>query len=233
VLPRAYLTTHEVNVIAVNWGAGTKTPCYDWAKNRVRDVGQVVGELLDFIIGQEARNWNRLTIVGQGLGAHVAGFAGRSVKNGKVGTIFGLDPAGPLYDASDRKSRLNTEDAQYTECIHTNWKCYGIKEPICTTDFYPNSGYEQPGCWANTCDHSRAVDLFAESLKVNKLRGNKCRAMTIIENFSGDDCCGPKASMGGEPGNINNLNVNGIYNVKTSDMIPFGGRQFYNKICWT
>jgi Lipase len=77
----------------------------------------------------------------------MAGFVGKKVKNGKVGTIVALDAAGPLYTNKSENSRLAKTDATYTECIHTNTDCYGILEPICQVNFYPNSGFDQPGCF--------------------------------------------------------------------------------------
>ena len=37
--------------------------------------------------------------------AHVAGFVGKRVQRGRVDTIFGLDPAGPLFDANNPNGR--------------------------------------------------------------------------------------------------------------------------------
>lgn len=31
-------------------------------------------------------------------------------------------------------------------------------------DFYPNNGMSQPGCILSTCDHSRAWEIYAESI---------------------------------------------------------------------
>lgn len=59
---------------------------------RTKSIGPVVGMFLDFLIGNDTRAWDDLTIVGHSLGAHIAGFTGRTVKLGKVGTIIGLDP---------------------------------------------------------------------------------------------------------------------------------------------
>lgn len=91
-LRSAYLRNHDVNIIVASWGSGSKTICYNWAAQRVDQVGNLVGEFLDFLLGDDEKAWNALTIVGHSLGAHVAGFAGRAATKGKVGTIVGLDP---------------------------------------------------------------------------------------------------------------------------------------------
>lgn len=43
-------------------------------------------------MGYDEDKWKKLSVVGHSLGAHIAGFAGKSVKKGKIGTIIGLDP---------------------------------------------------------------------------------------------------------------------------------------------
>lgn len=44
------------------------------------------------------------------------------------------------------QNRLDKKDADYVECVHSSVDCYGIKRPICHSDFYPNEGYKQAGC---------------------------------------------------------------------------------------
>lgn len=196
----------------MGWGAGSKTLCYDWAKKRVRDVGKVVAEFLDNLLANDLSKWRQLTIVGHSLGSHIAGIAGRNVKNGRVGTIVALDPAGPLFNFKDVRSRLTRKDAEYVEVIHTNGDCYGMKEAIGTADFYPNGGKRQPGCYDDVCHHSRSIDIFVESIgNENKFHATKCRV--AIDN--------PSVKMGGEPGN-RNKKVFGTFCLKTSSRRPFG-----------
>lgn len=91
-LKESYLKNHDVNVVVSSWGSGSKTLCYNWAVQRVELVGKMIGEFLNFLMDDDEYAWERLTIVGHSLGAHVAGFAGKAVQKGKVGTIIGLDP---------------------------------------------------------------------------------------------------------------------------------------------
>lgn len=79
----------------------------------------------------------------------------------------GLDPAGPLFSTRNPESRIDSGDANYVECIHTNGPTLliiglGIGAGICDADFYPNGGTSQPGCLMNTCSHLRAVDLYGK-----------------------------------------------------------------------
>lgn len=51
---------------------------------------------------------------------------GKNVHRGKIGTIFGLDPAGPLFSVNNPAERLASGDASYVEGIHTNGRANGI-----------------------------------------------------------------------------------------------------------
>jgi pancreatic triacylglycerol lipase len=91
ILVPSYLNNFDVNVLVVGWGLGANTPCYGWAVERSYRVGKVVAEFLDFLLGYDQDKWDQLTMVGHSLGAHICGYAGKRVRRGKVGTIFGLD----------------------------------------------------------------------------------------------------------------------------------------------
>lgn len=78
------------------------------------------------------------------------------MKRGKLNTIIGLDPAGPLFDVREPEERIAVGDAEYVECIHTNGGIlgvgFGIGANICDADFFPNGGSTQPGCLSNYCN---------------------------------------------------------------------------------
>jgi Lipase len=52
------------------------------------------------------------------------------VKRGRINTIIGLDPAGPLFYIRHPEGRLDIGDAEYVEAIHTNGRATGIGFPI-------------------------------------------------------------------------------------------------------
>lgn len=82
---------------------------------------------------------------------------------------------------------------------------------------------------ANKCDHSRAVKLFAESLKGNKFQSQRCNEPV---DFGEEGkalkkaCNGSHAMMGGEPGNKNDWNVYGVYYLETSSSEPFSLNEY-------
>lgn len=199
------------------WGRGSRTFCYDWAKKRVRIVGSVVAEFMDFILGSDPLKWKQLTIVGHSLGAHIAGIAGKRVKLGKIGTIVGLDPAAPLFRIKDVQSRLYKNDAEYVEIIHSNGHCLGMKTAIGKADFYVNGGNEQPGCFDDICDHGRSIEVFRESIAAeNNFYAKPCRQRRFIMNKS------KFTLMGGEANEGNQKNITGTFCLTTRSQRPFG-----------
>lgn len=91
-------------------------------------------------------NYSRVSLVGHSLGAHIAGIAAKNVRRGRINTIIGLDPAGPLFNMNSPTTRLAVTDADYVECVQTDNRNFGIGEPLGHVDFFPNGGSNQPGC---------------------------------------------------------------------------------------
>lgn len=70
----AYLDYHNVNVIVVDWGAGSNHFDYCIPRRRVSVVGKALAKLLDRLLGSsDQRLWDQLTLVGHSLGAHASG----------------------------------------------------------------------------------------------------------------------------------------------------------------
>ncbi|CRK90495.1 CLUMA_CG004162, isoform A [Clunio marinus] len=220
----AYLRNNDFNVIVVDWSRGAQTINYVQARNRVGPVGRILANFIDFLHDNEALNFEELTVVGFSLGAHVAGFAGKNVNRGRINTIIGLDPAGPLFPIRNPSERLNATDAEYVEIIHTNSRMTGIGFPIGDADFYPNGGMTQPGCVRHFCHHDRAPLFFIESINSNNFFARACLSFSNI----GRDCIGEEVTMGGEPSNSKN-SVRGIFYLTTNRRPPFAqgprGRQ--------
>lgn len=57
----------DFNVFTVDWGLGAGTPNYILARNRVNEVGQVVGQFIDFL-NVNGMPFNRILISGHSLG---------------------------------------------------------------------------------------------------------------------------------------------------------------------
>lgn len=161
------LNYYDFNVIFIDWSVGSRTINYIGASNRVEGVGSVVAQQIDFLHQHGMIDFNRLTVVGFSLGAHIAGHTGKNVRRGRISQIIGLDPAGPLFSERRPAGRLDATDATYVEAIHTNGPTIvlvgaGIGAPIGHANYWPNGGSSQPGCLTNTCSHSRAVDFYGK-----------------------------------------------------------------------
>lgn len=172
---------------------------------------------MDFLHENQALDFSRLLVTGHSLGAHVAGIAGKNVVRGRINTIIGMDPAGPLFDVNNPRARLDFSDAEYVESIHTDTS-FGIVATISHVDFFPNNGHSQPGCVTSICDHGRAVQFYTEAINSSLLRGTRCTSLNDLrQNIR---CLGDSVIMG-NPANARN-NARGIYQVLTNSQSPFG-----------
>lgn len=163
----AYLLKDNFNIIVVDWSEGASNLKYSQSRNSVNYVGSKVADMIWFLKENAQLNLDTLHLVGHSLGAHICGLTGKLVKDHNLNTIIGLDPAGPLFYEEYPDERLSVDDAEYVEVIHTNAGFYGIQTPIGDADYYINGGEKQPGCGFDIlriCSHSRAFELFAESI---------------------------------------------------------------------
>lgn len=193
------------------------------ARNRVDEIAQVVGALINFLSEEASLKFENVTIIGFSLGAHIAGMTGKKFVKSPIRKVIGLDPAGPRFDINDPDKRLAVDSATYTECIHTGY-ILGTRDPFCQADFYVNGGTNQPGCMpsfgdAYLCSHVRVLYIYIESLTAPKaFYGLRCE--------SADNAL--KKSCSNEPGAFLNNKENerkkieGIFHVTTNGESPYG-----------
>ncbi|XP_052749307.1 phospholipase A1 2-like isoform X1 [Galleria mellonella] len=96
-----------------------------------RFMGEKLGIFLGDII-KAGQDPSKITLIGHSLGAHIAGITGQKVyqtTKKKVARIAALDPAGPCFGNASSVNRLNKEDAEYVDVIHTNAGILGLIEP--------------------------------------------------------------------------------------------------------
>ncbi|XP_072945015.1 pancreatic triacylglycerol lipase [Epargyreus clarus] len=174
----AYLSTMDVNFIAVDWSRLIAFPWYISAVRNTRYMGERLAEFVQFLDSAGVRA-STLHVIGFSLGAEAAGFAGKILRSRGLllGRITGLDPAYPGYSLSNNDGHLAKGDASFVDVLHTNPGLFGFPQPIGDVDFYPNYGsWIQPGCWFDQlirnrefefvygCSHNRAWRLYAESV---------------------------------------------------------------------
>ena len=66
--------------------------------------------------------WNHLYFIGHSLGAQISGQTAHLLKQDKfwkVERITGLDPAKPCFEKADRSLRIDKDDADFVDIIHT------------------------------------------------------------------------------------------------------------------
>lgn len=105
-----------------------------------------------------------------------------------------MDPAGPGFTVPwdfGAGTRLSATDAKYVQCIHTSRGTLGTFKDCGHADFYLNGGYIQPGCVTVLCSHSRAHDIFQESMFPEQIfNGVKCHGSfaNLITKLFGAQC---------------------------------------------
>lgn len=158
------------------------------------------------------KDLDNVHMIGHSLGAHLCGYTGYYLKkdfNMTLGRITGLDPAELAFTETNPMVRLDVTDAKYVDIVHSDATPFvpkiglGLYEPIGHLDFYPNGGFNQPGCdqtlrkrkdgmWISSmfqffsCSHGRAIHLYTESMRT------KCPFTAITcesyEQFLAGDC---------------------------------------------
>lgn len=219
----AFLANDNFNFIVVDWGIGAGTINYVAARLRVRDTGAFVGRFIDFLHEHGFLQFHQLQLIGISLGGQTVGMAGKNTQRGRVQVIMSLDPAGPLFFFGQPHERVNYDDGEYVEVIHTNGGLLGFLEPIGQADFFPNFGSSQPGCITDitgSCSHARAVILHAESINT-RFTGHECAGANGGWDSIRAEQCQPTdrvAFMGGPFGHVGQQ---GNFYMATSDSAPF------------
>lgn len=220
-LREAYMKIGDYNIICVDWSANAETINYPLAAQKVKAVGKQVASFIDFANENVGLSFETLEVDGHSLGAHVAGIAGKNVKNGRIKIIRGLDPASPLFSYDKPEDRLASTDAYYVESIQTCGGLLGFLEPIGKAAFFPNGGKFQPGCGldiSGTCAHSRSYEYYAEAIVHNDFPSMRC----VDHESAVDKNCGKTYSSQrlGSPSNDNS--ASGSYYTPVNNKFPFG-----------
>ncbi|XP_069686187.1 pancreatic lipase-related protein 2-like [Periplaneta americana] len=167
----AYLTKGGVNVIVVDWGPLAKYPCYFTAFFNLWQVGTCTSRMLLGLAAKFQLSMSSVHAVGFSLGAHVAALASQELlllTGERLGRITGLDPALPLFATLYDSWKLDADDADFVDVMHTNVGVFGKIEATGHTDFFVNGGSVQPACTGHynvpLCSHLLAPVYFAESV---------------------------------------------------------------------
>lgn len=164
----AYFQNNEYNIISLDYHPLVLDGCYIEGVRNLRTVGNCTAQLIDYLVTNSIFSFDSIHVIGFSLGGQTAGIIATYLKSGKLKEITGLDPAKPLFIMADNLYKLDQNDAEFVQVIHTDVSSRGVLSPSGHCDFYPNSGIIQPGCESTSdpgsCNHNRAPEYFAESI---------------------------------------------------------------------
>lgn len=184
----------DVNACGVDW---SKLANYEYSISATKHVQIVVDYLAKFIeyLVSLGIKFDNVNMVGHSLGGQISGHAGMRL-GGKVATIYGLDPAGPLFCQpilKDIDKRLDPSDAKFVQVIHTTDGILGCGTDQGHQDFHPDSGLApQTACLLPiasetlspeiiSCSHAQAIQYFHFSLNsINMFIGRRCSSATLF-----------------------------------------------------
>ncbi|KAM6907594.1 lipase member H-like [Xenentodon cancila] len=186
------LARKDINIVVVDWNHGATNLNYLKAMGNTQKAAEILTAFIQ-MMQENGANLSSMHMIGASLGAHISGFVGATFK-GQIGRITGLDPAGPQFTGKDKSRRLDPEDAQFVDVLHTDIDALGFREPVGDIDFYANGGTDQPGCPRTIfgglgyfkCDHQRAVHLFLET--INKTCSSTAFPCSSYEDFLDGRC---------------------------------------------
>ncbi|XP_034176484.2 pancreatic triacylglycerol lipase-like [Osmia lignaria lignaria] len=195
---------------------------YLFSVEKIEALGKEIAKVIDQIV-EAGVDGKKIHIIGHSLGAQVAGYIGRNV-NESLSRITGLDPAGPLFYASN--PHLSASDADFVDIIHTDAGVLGLALATGTVDFFPNRGSgPQPGCTVSEllkgqdelCSHHRSYLFYVESMKNrHAFVAEKC---SNILKFATAQCnSNEKVIMGYDTP----TSANGKFYLVTNSTEPFG-----------
>jgi pancreatic triacylglycerol lipase len=180
-------------VIVIDWRGGSSPPYVQAAAN-IRLIGAITAHVIHMLYEELGmKDLSKVHLIGHSLGSHLCGYAGYTMQRDfgmQIGRITGLDPAEPFFHDVGPLVRLDRTDAKYVDIIHTDAAPFvsdvglGLYDATAHVDFYPNGGWNQPGCdepmtnyieqhkgsffWGVQqflgCNHIRSFQFFTESI---------------------------------------------------------------------
>jgi hypothetical protein len=182
----------DANVISVDWSDGSGSIFWDYLRVQGINTYGVGYQIADFLIGLGV-NPKNTELAGHSLGAHIMGIAGdkyKDITGVSIGTIIGLDAAGPGYNLGTT-GRLDVSDADRVVGIHTNTGGYGWGSPYAKLDIYVKDADGSDlgnSPWLDSDAHSAVTDIYKDLLLGSKYQPTNNGSRGIFGNeFALDD----------------------------------------------
>ncbi|XP_022905351.2 pancreatic triacylglycerol lipase-like [Onthophagus taurus] len=169
----------NANVVIIDWSEHSRQ-IYSTSMARVPIIGDYIAQFILGLVNLEGVDLNQVHLLGHSLGGQLTGFTGKAVQSRtgkKVDRITGLDPAGPGFATASRENRLDSNDANKVDVIHTDSGVLGLGISISVghVNFWPNGGSAiQPGCSEFLCSHSRSAWFYIEGVKSKGFVSTRC-----------------------------------------------------------
>lgn len=132
--------------------------------NNTRKVGNYLARYVKTVIDDCRVPLKNITLIGDGLGAHISSFAAKKLKNWNytIPLLIGSDPMDFEITKADCSERFCKNDAERVVALHTS--LWGIRESLGHLDLWFNNGHNQPGCYGwhmqvenARCSHKRGI----------------------------------------------------------------------------
>ncbi|XP_055942601.1 pancreatic triacylglycerol lipase-like isoform X2 [Argiope bruennichi] len=176
-LKNQYLTLADENVILVDYG--TRTPLTFWNAANARVVGAQIGELIHFLHERCGIPGAIVHLIGHGLGAHIAGYAGE--RQHGLGRITGFGTPEDLghvnfFAAGGKRAKCIPQRTLATgatplEFLQNALFCSHFR----SIDFFLSS-FDQKGCLFVGVECSSYEDFYVGRCNCGS-KGQKCRFM--------------------------------------------------------
>lgn len=138
----AFFDEDDFNIISVDYEPLARIPCYHFAVRNLPVVANCTAQLLDFLVDSNIVPLDTIHVIGFSLGAHAGGMVANYLKKDRqLKRITGLDPAKPMFILADNDHRLDQNDAEFVDVLHTDVFSRGVLLPSGHVDFYANGGF--------------------------------------------------------------------------------------------
>ncbi|XP_067637638.1 vitellogenin-1-like [Eurosta solidaginis] len=209
------------NLLIINLGA-TITSMKRLALLDVVQTGEMIGKALVQLTNEVDVPQEIIHIVGQGMGAQVAGVAAREYKRltgHQLRRITALDPSKIFAKDTLTLTGLTRGDADFVDAIHTSTCGMGTRRRVGDIDFYVNGPHSKAPGARNVVEASmRATRYFAESVRPGNERNFPAVAANSISQYENNEGSGKRAYMG----IATEYDLEGDYILKVNPKSPFG-----------
>nr|AAM00373.1 vitellogenin 2 precursor [Bactrocera dorsalis] len=209
------------NLVIIKLGA-VLTNFKRYALLDVEQTGQMIGKTLVQLTDEADVPQEIIHLIGQGIGAQVAGAAGRQYKRWtghQLRRITALDPAKIFASNKNVLSGLARGDADFVDAIHSSTCGMGTRQRVGDVDFYVNGpASAAPGADNVVEAAMRATRYYAESVRPGNERNFAAVPASSKQQYESNEGYGKRAYMGIAA----QYDLKGDYVLNVNAKSPFG-----------